>query len=91
MCVVCVVCVCFAAYSNYEVYQRITQGYRMPCPSTCPQHVYDVMLMCWSHLADERPDFEELKSLLQSSDRYNEWTPESCAESSEAPGGSSEL
>ncbi|KAL2103279.1 hypothetical protein ACEWY4_000147 [Coilia grayii] len=81
----------YPTYSNYEVFQRITQGYRMPCPSKCPAHIYDIMLECWSHLPEERPDFEELKSLLQPSDRYNEWTPESCAESSEAPGGSSEL
>ncbi|XP_031422306.1 protein-tyrosine kinase 6-like [Clupea harengus] len=79
----------YPTYANYEVFQRITEGYRMPCPKTCPKHIYDIMLMCWSYSPEERPDFQELKSLLDT-DRYNEWTPESCVDNSEAPGGSNE-
>uniref|UniRef100_A0A673MT08 non-specific protein-tyrosine kinase n=1 Tax=Sinocyclocheilus rhinocerous TaxID=307959 RepID=A0A673MT08_9TELE len=49
------------------VYNIITSGYRMPSPPKCPSHIYDTMLICWRDSSDERPDFNELKMLLENS------------------------
>ncbi len=63
------------AFSNQEVYNTITSGYECPSPPKCPSHIYDIMLMCWKDSAHERPDFNELKRLLENySTQYIEWT-----------------
>ncbi|XP_041954888.1 protein-tyrosine kinase 6 [Alosa sapidissima] len=80
----------YPTYATHEIFQLISSGYRLPCPSKCPRHIYDIMLMCWSDSPEERPDFKELRSLLQSSCRYDECTPESCVDDPEALGGSDE-
>ncbi|XP_051950731.1 protein-tyrosine kinase 6 [Xyrauchen texanus] len=79
----------YPTYSNHEVFHLISSGYRMPAPHKCPSHIYDIMLMCWSGSADERPDFSQLKKLLESScSRYVELTMESCNETSDPADGS---
>lgn len=60
----------------------ISSGYRMPAPNKCPSHIYDIMLMCWRDSADERPDFSELKKLLE-----NLWNTESSNDTSDPAGG----
>ncbi|XP_036433864.1 protein-tyrosine kinase 6 [Colossoma macropomum] len=62
----------YPSYRNYEVYQLITSGYRMPAPDECPSHIYEIMTKCWSGLAAERPDFSELRVLLENASNY--WT-----------------
>jgi serine/threonine protein kinase len=44
--------------SNKEATEAVTQGYRLPSPSACPQDVYQVILSCWNEDADDRPSFE---------------------------------
>ncbi|XP_058640674.1 protein-tyrosine kinase 6 isoform X2 [Onychostoma macrolepis] len=78
----------YPAFSNQEMYNMITSGYRMPSPPKCPSHIYDIMLMCWKDLAHERPDFNELKRLLEnSSTRYMDCTSESCSSTSDPADG----
>ncbi|XP_043102415.1 protein-tyrosine kinase 6 isoform X2 [Puntigrus tetrazona] len=78
----------YPAFSNQEVYSMITSGYRMPSPSKCPSHIYEIMLMCWKDSAHERPDFNELRALLESScSRYMDWTSESCSNTSDPAEG----
>ncbi|XP_077079655.1 protein-tyrosine kinase 6 isoform X2 [Siphateles boraxobius] len=72
----------YPAFSNQEVYSMISSGYRMPAPNKCPLHIYDIMLMCWRDSADERPDFSELKKLLE-----NLWNTESRHDTSDPAGG----
>uniref|UniRef100_A0A8C6TQL3 Tyrosine-protein kinase n=1 Tax=Neogobius melanostomus TaxID=47308 RepID=A0A8C6TQL3_9GOBI len=43
-----------------DVYDRISEGYRMPCPPRCPAFLYRMMLSCWSAKAEDRPSFSAL-------------------------------
>lgn len=45
---------------NREVIEQLEQGYRMPCPQTCPEPVYEEMLKCWDAKSEKRPTFEHL-------------------------------
>ncbi len=38
----------------------------LSCPGACPDEVYQIMLQCWHHNANERATFEELQELLSS-------------------------
>uniref|UniRef100_A0A8C9YTN3 Tyrosine-protein kinase n=1 Tax=Sander lucioperca TaxID=283035 RepID=A0A8C9YTN3_SANLU len=57
----------YPAFSNQEVYQQVTDGYRMPAPAKCSSSLYQLMLKCWSLEPDDRPDFKTLKAKLDSS------------------------
>ncbi|XP_059189268.1 protein-tyrosine kinase 6b [Centropristis striata] len=57
----------YPAFSNQEVYQQVTNGYRMPQPAKCPEAFYKIMLKCWSFKPADRPDFQTLKVKLDSS------------------------
>ena len=48
-----------------EVPAQVEQGYRMPPPPGCPDPLYQIMLDCWKHDANERPTFEYLKFHLE--------------------------
>ena len=46
-----------------EVVERLSDGYRMPKPSTnppCPDSFYEIMLQCWKAEEMDRPTFEHL-------------------------------
>uniref|UniRef100_A0A8C2KVD2 Tyrosine-protein kinase n=1 Tax=Cyprinus carpio TaxID=7962 RepID=A0A8C2KVD2_CYPCA len=75
----------YPAFSNQDVYNMITSGYRMPSPPKCPSHIYDIMLMCWKDSSHERPDFNELRRLLENSSM--ERTSESCNNTSDPAEG----
>ncbi|GMR53684.1 hypothetical protein PMAYCL1PPCAC_23879, partial [Pristionchus mayeri] len=46
---------------NREVIEQVEQGYRMPMPRGCPDHVYtEVMLKCWDKNPERRPTFDHL-------------------------------
>ena len=46
-----------------EVPEKVTSGYRMPCPSICPSYLYQTMMNCWKIIPFERPTFEYLHYL----------------------------
>lgn len=56
--------------NNHIIIGRLTEGYRLPKPSKCPEEVYHVMMTCWAWQADERPTFtqiiHELEKVLSS-------------------------
>jgi hypothetical protein len=37
----------YQGMSNKEVVSKLEQGYRMPCPSGCPDSLYKIMTDCW--------------------------------------------
>ncbi|PVD31665.1 hypothetical protein C0Q70_07083 [Pomacea canaliculata] len=43
-----------------ELYSKITEGYRMPCPELATENIYAIMVRCWDKQPNERPDFSQL-------------------------------
>lgn len=37
----------YPGMTNAEVLHQVEHGYRMPCPTGCPQALYEIMLECW--------------------------------------------
>lgn len=68
-----------------QVIQMLSQNYRLPQPSNCPQQFYSIMLECWNAEPKQRPTFETLHWKLEDyfetdtsySDTNNfiKWTP----------------
>ncbi|XP_072512493.1 proto-oncogene tyrosine-protein kinase Src isoform X2 [Salminus brasiliensis] len=50
---------------NREVLDQVERGYRMPCPSECPDSLHELMLTCWRKEPEERPTFEYLQGFLE--------------------------
>ena len=48
------------------VCQRVTDGYRMPTPPSCPKGLYDIMMKCWKEGPRHRPTFNEILSSIKS-------------------------
>ncbi|CAL8266408.1 unnamed protein product [Merluccius merluccius] len=61
----------YPALSNQEAYQKVASGYRMPCPSSCPNFIYSLMLSCWHAEDAHRPDFKELYDQLCTINSYD--------------------
>ena len=55
----------YEGMTKSEVLEKLQHGYRMECPSNCPDALYDIMLSCWKGNPEERPTFEYLKYLLE--------------------------
>jgi fyn-related kinase len=51
----------YPAMSNAEVIERVSDGYRLPCPPACPRKLHNIMLSCWNINADDRPAFTDLQ------------------------------
>ena len=49
----------------YQLLELLEQGYRMPCPSLCPDDAYKLMLKCWNLDPKKRPTFATIVSELQ--------------------------
>ena len=37
----------YQGMSNSEVVKSLDKGYRMPCPTGCPDSLYKIMMDCW--------------------------------------------
>ncbi|XP_069777630.1 tyrosine-protein kinase SRK2-like isoform X2 [Narcine bancroftii] len=55
----------YPGMSNKMVLSELVKGYRMPCPSGCPQPIYSTMLECWNDVPSQRPSFSALKLQLE--------------------------
>ncbi|XP_077191962.1 protein-tyrosine kinase 6 [Paroedura picta] len=60
----------YPGMTNSEVFKYVQMGFRMDCPPQCPRSMYGVMDKCWALNPEERPDFQQLKGLLQSFTHY---------------------
>lgn len=55
----------YPGMENNEVIQKLETGYRMSCPTNCPEKFYKIMLECWNDVAETRPTFETLQWKLE--------------------------
>nr|AAT67596.1 Src tyrosine kinase 1 [Suberites domuncula] len=55
----------YPGMNNRQVLEAVDRGYRMPRPESAPEPLYNIMLTCWKHEAEDRPTFESLKALLE--------------------------
>nr|XP_039259265.1 tyrosine-protein kinase JAK1-like isoform X2 [Styela clava] len=51
-----------------EIMSKIEEGFRIPRPLSCPEKLYDVILMCWAREPLMRPTFIWLENVLKRSD-----------------------
>lgn len=62
----------YPGMSSCEVFDKISSGFRMPRPPSCPEVIYQIMLQCWSTDIEERPSFCELRWYLDSHLNYED-------------------
>ncbi|XP_074541470.1 tyrosine-protein kinase FRK-like [Halichoeres trimaculatus] len=55
----------YPSMTNMQVVNRVTSGYRMPCPPGCPKVIHDIMMDCWKQNEQDRPTFETLQWKLE--------------------------
>ena len=59
----------YPGMTRYEVTSKIQEGYRMPCPDTCPSNLYEIMRKCWQEQPTARYTPEDLNKALS---KYHE-------------------
>lgn len=56
----------YTGMSNNEVWVKVKDGYRLPCPASCPEDFFkEVVSACWMQDAKQRPAFGALVPLLK--------------------------
>ncbi|EDV23403.1 uncharacterized protein TRIADDRAFT_28106, partial [Trichoplax adhaerens] len=55
----------YIGMKGQEVISKIQCGYRLECPSNCPEHYYNLMLECWQKDPEQRLTFQALQSSLE--------------------------
>uniref|UniRef100_A0A8C7XA13 Src-related kinase lacking C-terminal regulatory tyrosine and N-terminal myristylation sites n=1 Tax=Oryzias sinensis TaxID=183150 RepID=A0A8C7XA13_9TELE len=56
------------SFLNKEVMTILTSGYRLACPTRCPENIYKIMMDCWAAEPSKRPSFHALHSQLDDMD-----------------------
>ena len=51
-------------HTNAEVMDFVTEGKRIPKLADCPDHLYELMLLCWKQDPSERPQFKDILDKL---------------------------
>jgi hypothetical protein len=54
----------YADMTNQKVWLAVCEGYRLPCPSRCPEWLHDIMMRCWDANPQDRPMFFELREIF---------------------------
>eukprot|EP00039_Didymoeca_costata_P010101 m.135101 g.135101 ORF g.135101 m.135101 type:complete len:1475 (+) comp14708_c0_seq3:5366-9790(+) len=55
----------YVHYDNTELLKKLSEGYRHPKPSNCPNEVYFLILNCWDETPWKRPKFSELAQFFK--------------------------
>ena len=55
----------YAGMTDRGFLESVIQGYRMPCPSGCPEALHQIMIECWRDDPVSRPTFESLSWKLE--------------------------
>lgn len=56
-----------------KIIQMLNTGYRMPCPTLCPQNVYDIIRECWNEDPEARPNFKSIIEKLEKIEKDLKW------------------
>lgn len=69
----------YPTVSDKDILKYLQQGNRLEKPASCSNEVYDVMMQCWAHSANDRPSFaylcEHLNDLNSQQCPYVEFLP----------------
>ncbi|KAL5008210.1 hypothetical protein ScPMuIL_013791 [Solemya velum] len=55
----------YPAIDNSELLQELSLGHRIAKPQNCSQALYDIMLLCWEQEPANRPNFSQLRHVLE--------------------------
>lgn len=55
----------YPSMNSRQAREATKRGYRMRCPSHCPNKLYSIMLNCWHKQPESRPTFETLNWQLE--------------------------
>ncbi|VEN38029.1 unnamed protein product [Callosobruchus maculatus] len=55
----------YTGMSNSRAREKIDGGYRMPAPESTPDEMYRLMLRCWEYKPENRPNFEQIYSVVE--------------------------
>lgn len=55
----------FQGVKNNDVIGKIENGERLALPPNCPPRLYSLMSQCWSYEPSKRPNFKDIKEILQ--------------------------
>nr|XP_023012456.1 tyrosine-protein kinase Fer isoform X2 [Leptinotarsa decemlineata] len=55
----------YSGMSNSKAREKIDSGYRMPAPENTPDEMYRLMLRCWEYKPENRPNFEQIYSVVE--------------------------
>jgi len=50
----------YVGMSNMEVVENVLKGYRLSPPENCPKEIYELMVACWNHEIERRPNFDQV-------------------------------
>ncbi|XP_065209745.1 fibroblast growth factor receptor homolog 1-like isoform X2 [Planococcus citri] len=80
----------YATYDDAkQLLKEIRSGYRMKKPEDCSMDTYCLMVKCWNHLPENRPDFtriiHNLQTILKKMDAVIEESDSDCSSISSVP------
>ncbi|XP_066248419.1 tyrosine-protein kinase Fer isoform X2 [Euwallacea similis] len=55
----------YAGMNNSKAREKIDGGYRMPAPDNTPDEMYRLMLRCWEYKPENRPNFEQIYTVVE--------------------------
>ncbi|XP_072533606.1 tyrosine-protein kinase Mer isoform X2 [Salminus brasiliensis] len=55
----------YPGVQNHEIYDYLLEGHRLKQPNDCLDELYDIMFSCWCADPVDRPDFTQVRELLE--------------------------
>ncbi|XP_049808996.1 uncharacterized protein LOC126252171 [Schistocerca nitens] len=55
----------YPTVSDHDLLRFLLEGRRLEKPDNCTDELYSLMMMCWSHNADDRPSFATISKHLE--------------------------
>ncbi|XP_076252921.1 tyrosine-protein kinase Fer isoform X1 [Rhynchophorus ferrugineus] len=55
----------YSGMNNSKAREKIDSGYRMPAPENTPDEMYRLMLRCWEYKPENRPNFEQVYTVVE--------------------------